>query len=154
MQNLISITVDTQLEKAIIEKINELKAMLPQGLITLTDAEKSVLPKMGDKSLGFVEKCLDAATSNPAVCPSFVDLEESRKDLDMFMFLNRVQRALAQVNGPINDSATLAGSEAYAASLSVYNLSKDAARRGVPGAKSIYADLSNRFPGRSKAVKE
>lgn len=44
-------------------------------------------------------------------------------------------------------SVMAAGSEAYVAALSIYNLVKDAARKNVPGAQTIYDDLKQRFPG-------
>ena len=40
-----------------------------------------------------------------------------------------------------------AGHEAYESALAFYNAVKVAARNNVPGAKVIYEDLSQRFPG-------
>jgi hypothetical protein len=154
MSNRISIVLTAEQEQAIIEKIGELAALLPDGLVTLADGEAESLPKLGDKSLGFVEKSLDAAVENPAVCPPFVDPEELRRDLDAYKKLNRLKRALERVVAPVSDSATLAGSEAYTASLSIYGMAKDGARRGVAGAKEISGNLSERFPGRAKAPKK
>jgi hypothetical protein len=49
----------------------------------------------------------------------------------------------------VDDMATIAGSEALSSILSYYNNVKDAAKKGVPGAKAIYDDLAKRFPGRT-----
>ncbi|MDR2938013.1 MAG: hypothetical protein LBU92_03635, partial [Prevotellaceae bacterium] len=154
MQNQISITIDAVQEQAIVDKVNELSAVLPAGLVTLGETELSALPKMGDKSLAFVEKCLDSATKNPGVCPPFVDLEELRRDLAAYHALNRLHRVLGQVAAPVASSATVAGSDAYTAALAIYSMAREAARRGVAGAKDIHTDLSARFPGRGKAAKE
>jgi len=49
---------------------------------------------------------------------------------------------------------TMAGSEAYIASLSFYNSAKDAAKRDIPGAKAVYEDLRLRFPQANGRKKE
>jgi hypothetical protein len=49
----------------------------------------------------------------------------------------------------IDDTMLLSGSEAYIAVLAFYNYLKGAAKMGVPGAKTIFEDLSTRFPGRT-----
>ncbi len=154
MQNQISLSIPVEQEQAILAKIEELKALLPTGLITLTEEEKHAMPKMGDKTVAFVEKCIDSAARNAAVLPSFVNLDELKKDFNSHQALNHIIRALNQVAAPLFDSALLAGSEAYTASLSIYNLAKDAGHRDVPGAKEIASELSARFPGRSKNVGE
>lgn len=41
------------------------------------------------------------------------------------------------------------GSEAYIASLTIYNTVKQATKLNVPGADAIYQDLRERFPGSS-----
>jgi len=43
----------------------------------------------------------------------------------------------------------LAGSEAYAAALVFYRAVRNAKVTNYPGSDTIYADLSERFPGRS-----
>ena len=53
----------------------------------------------------------------------------------------------------LDDTMTLSGSEAYGAVLTFYNYIKGAAKSNVPGAQTIFDDLSTRFPGRKvKAV--
>ena len=60
--------------------------------------------------------------------------------------LSRLQRQLAPLADNLSDSLALSGSEAYQAALIFYRNVKMAARAGVPNAKTIEADLSNRFP--------
>jgi hypothetical protein len=154
MQNRISLELTNEWEQNVIDKIAEIITLLPKGIVTLSAAETESLPKMGDKSLAFVEKAIDAAHENRAVCPVFIDVEEMSRDLDTYQRLNRIKRQLMQLLDPINDSAMLAGSEVYTAALAIYHTSADAARLGVPGAKSINAALATRFPGRSKNAKK
>ena len=52
----------------------------------------------------------------------------------------------------MNDTEQEAGAEAYNGILGFYNTVLDATSKGIPGARTIYDDLSQRFPGRKKAV--
>jgi hypothetical protein len=47
----------------------------------------------------------------------------------------------------VEDTIMVAGSEAYHAALAVYHNVQTAAKQDIPGAKAIYEDLKNRFPG-------
>jgi hypothetical protein len=151
MQNKISITIDAATEKAILDKIAELVALLPGGLITLTDEDRKGIALMGDKSIPFVDKALDIAAQNPMLCPPYVNLEEARRDFTAFRSLSSILRAIAPVVGRVKDSAQLCGSEAYTSGLSIYNSARDGEHRGVPGAKEAVHELSPRFPGRGAA---
>jgi hypothetical protein len=53
-----------------------------------------------------------------------------------------------QVADNIDDTAMVAGSEAYQASLVFYNAVKAASAQDIPGAKEVYNYLKARFPGR------
>lgn len=63
---------------------------------------------------------------------------------------------LARRNRPLceglEDTLSLAFTDLYLANLSFYASVKQAAKRGVAGADTIYNDLKVRFPGRSPAV--
>jgi len=48
----------------------------------------------------------------------------------------------------LDDTMLLCGSEAYIAVLAFYTYLQGAAKVNVPGAKTIYEDLSTRFPRR------
>jgi hypothetical protein len=56
-------------------------AALAPYLLPLTPAERHDLPKMGDKTLSFVEKAQDYAHQYPALCPSYLNIAEF--DVDM-----------------------------------------------------------------------
>jgi hypothetical protein len=46
----------------------------------------------------------------------------------------------------LSDTAMVAGSETYEASLAFYNNVKAAAAQDIPGAKAIHEDLKKRYP--------
>ncbi len=148
MNNKISITIDPQIEQEILNKIAELNSLLPQGLIVLTEDERKGMALMGDKSSPFVEKAIDIAGQNPVLLPSYVDLDEARKDFEAYKALNRILRALNPVTSKLKDSAQLCGNEALVVGLSIYNGAKDGQHRSIPGAREAVQELSPRFPGR------
>jgi hypothetical protein len=50
-------------------RINEAAALLAPHLLALTPAERHELPKMGEKTIAFVEKAHDFALKNPNLVP-------------------------------------------------------------------------------------
>jgi len=73
-------------------------------LIDLSGAERKALPKMGDKSRAFVSKALEVATQNPDFLPRSFDLEEMRKDVQLFEALYPLLLSLTQVQELVDDT--------------------------------------------------
>lgn len=143
----ISAALSEEQQTAIDENVKQLWAAMP-FLISLTDDEIRVLPKMGDKSVSFVEKSLDYAEGNAQFVPPYLSVPELRKDLELAKQLQPVFNAIAQLYHAMNSTYTAVGSEAMTASLTFYNSVRDASKRNIAGAPAIYDDLRKRFPGR------
>ena len=143
-------TVLTQVQT----KIDEAKTLLVPYMLALTPAERRELPKMGEKTIGFVEKAYDFARQNPNLVPPYLDLDAFGVDFSdahgLWTLLNSVQ----QLEETIDDTEMTAGSEAYQAALVFYKSVKMAAAQDIPGAKAIYEELKTRFPqgGRPRAA--
>jgi hypothetical protein len=150
MDNKISVTLANEAQTAILQAIATIEKNLP-FLINLTNEERQANPKMGDKSLAFVNKACEYAKQNPALVPVFLDIAEFEKDVAAANSLSNLLKPLAQLTEKLDDTTLQAGSEAYTAALIFYTAAKGAAKAGMPGIKSICDDLSTRFPGRSKA---
>lgn len=75
-------------------------------------------------------------------------------DFNDYQNLRPLVVMVEQLLHQIEDTMTMAGSEAYIASLSFYNSAKDAAKRDIPGAKAVYEDLRLRFPQANGRKKE
>ncbi|MGC3977088.1 MAG: hypothetical protein QM751_01950 [Paludibacteraceae bacterium] len=127
-------------------KINEAQALLAPYVTSLTPSERHDIPKMGEKSLSFVEKAYDFAKQNPALCPSYLNMEDFRVDFGDARGLWTILNTVRQLEENIDDTETLAGSEAYQAALLFYSSVKIAAAQNVPGAKAVYEELRLRFP--------
>jgi hypothetical protein len=144
--NRISAVVSPANVTAILTKLTEIGALLP-FLINLTKDERIQLPKLGPASLAFDEHCASYMASAPNLIPPFVDAAEVSKDRDLRLILANLLREAHKLCEKLDDTLLLVGSEVWMADLSFYQTVRQAARRDVPGADTIYDDLKERFPG-------
>ncbi|AEF83285.1 conserved hypothetical protein [Leadbettera azotonutricia ZAS-9] len=129
-------------QKAIDEALSSLKPYL----LALTPGERHGLPKMGQKTLSFVEKAHEYAKQNLNFVPPYLDMNEYDKDFADAHGLWGLANSIRQLEEGLDDTIMAAGSEAYKASLTIYRSAKDAAQQDIPGAKAIYEELTTRFP--------
>ena len=146
----ISATLTQADRAAVMDAIATIKDRLP-FLVDLSVEERKALPKIGDKSRAFVSKALEVAIQNPDFLPRSFDLDEMRKDVQLFEAIYPLVMALAQLQELMDDTYTLVGSEAYAAALQVYNYAK-ASGQGS-GLDAVVDELGQRFARKSKRVK-
>ncbi|HEY9640690.1 MAG TPA: hypothetical protein V6C57_09405 [Coleofasciculaceae cyanobacterium] len=139
---------------AVMLAIAAIKQQLP-FLIDLSAEDRKTLPKMGDKSRAFVSKALEVATQNPDFLPRSFDLEEMRKDVQLFEALYPLLLSLTQLQELVDDTCMAAGSEAYAAALAVYSYAKASGQVG--GLDGVVAEMGQRFarkPRKTKSLEE
>lgn len=129
---------------AIVAKLNELKALLP-FLINLTPEERQSLPKMGESKQPFVNKALYYGQNFPLIAPPFISLPELGKDRALALQLLQLLQLFRPFAQSVEDTQMAVGSEAYVASLSIYNSAGQAAKANVSGAGAIYDDLKSHF---------
>jgi len=151
-QNLVSFQIPEADMEAVKGAIATLKSKLLPNLKTLTPTERQELPKMGDKTTAFVQKTLEYCKSNPELCPQFLDAEALGVDVKAVEVIRSIYQPLLQMVDALDDTMTLSGSEAYAGALMYYNSVKFGAKTNIPGAGTIYDDLSSRFPGKPKGT--
>ncbi|SRR5579883_437421 len=146
----ISATLDANDRETVMTALATIKAKLP-FLIDLTADDRKAIPKMGDKSRAFVSKALEVATQNPDFLPRSFNLEELRKDVQLFEAMYPIVVALTQLQELVDDTCLAAGSEAYAAALQVYNYAK-ASGQGV-GLDAVVGEMGQRFARKPRKVK-
>lgn len=144
--NRISAEVTAANKAVIMTKLTEIKALLP-FLLNLTKDERIQLPKLGAASLEFDEQCASYMATAPNLVPPFVDVAEVAKDRTLRLVLADLFRETKKLCEQLDDTLLLVGSEVWMADISFYQTVKQAARRDVPGADTIYDDLKARFPG-------
>ncbi|MDR2691019.1 MAG: hypothetical protein LBB73_01770 [Dysgonamonadaceae bacterium] len=134
--------------------IDGLNTLLAPYLSPLTPKERHDLLKMGDKTLSFVEKARAYVHQYPQLCPSYLNVEAFDVDMTDATGMRNMHIAAKQLSDDIDDTIMRAGSSSYHAALVFYNAVKIAAVQDIPGAKEVYKDLRNRFPGIKHKLKE
>jgi len=150
-ENLISAEIPAAVMADITEKLNAVNTALANILLfNLTGQDRLELRKLGDKTMPFVEKAVEYASTNPTLVPSYLDLAEAKKDLKLTQDLSSILKQVSTLNRAVEDTLMVAGSEAYDAALVFYNSVKGASRVNVPGSEAVYNDLQKRFAVKPK----
>ena len=124
-----------------------LSGKLMPHLRSLTTQDRQELPKMGDKTIGFVQKAFEYGQRHGELAPSYLDFAALETDVKAVELLRELSMGLNPLNEALTDSLTLSGSEAYQGALLFYGNVRAAAKAKTPGAEAIYNDLASRFPG-------
>jgi hypothetical protein len=114
-------------------------------LIALTEEERDRLFGVNVNNKVFIEEALEEAQNNGSILPGYIQVAELEKDLTLFNQLGDLLSNLRNALQKMEDTQRLAGHEAYAVSLTIYQLYKSAAEAGIPGAASSYNRLKERF---------
>ena len=146
-QNKISIVLGPEDLTKVLEALTVVSDILKPYLITLTPAERLELPKMNDGTVPFVKKTLDYAVAYAGFVPAYINVSKLKNDFNIVEALAHILSPVEHLYRSINDTMTLSGSEAFVASLHLYNSIKQSARVKVPGAKAIAADLKKYVSG-------
>lgn len=147
--NQVSINIPPEVVDTVKGLYAQITAAMEPYLITLTNSQQAELPKLGEKSLPFVIKGSEYLSIPGTPTPPYLEVGELNADLRAYETIRQIRQAALPTIEMLDDTMLLCGSEAYVAVLAFYNYLKGAAKMGVPGAKTIYEDLSSRFPGRT-----
>lgn len=154
MENKVAFVLSDEEKTQVMDAVGVLTAVLEPKLTNLSADDKKELPKMGDKTVAFVEKSLEYAEQYPNYIPDFINVAEAKIDLQSVRALRQLFLPLERITNEIDSTITLAGSEAFSSSLSIYKVLKNAAVMGQAGASEATADLSSRFPGKKRTNAE
>lgn len=146
MDNRISFNLTDEEKTELGGAVNTLVNILEPKLKTLLPEERRELPKMGDKTVAFVEKALEFGQEYPQYMPAFIEVPEALIDFEAVKTMRNYFTQLERITNQLDDSMVLAGSEAYGSALSIYKVMKNAAAMGQPGAEEAVQELANRFP--------
>ncbi len=118
--NLISTSISSEDLNEILKAIEFINDKLPD-LVSLSEEELASLPKMRHNTIEFVCECLNYAEKNPEIVPDNVDIPEIKKDVELIKQILDILDPLMDLVKKLEDSALLAGSEAYLPSMAIYN---------------------------------
>ena len=149
-QNQISIVIPQAVIDTVTRNLQDCKTALAPYLQGLTNEERISLFKMGDKTVATVQKTKSYVDTNPEFVPSYMDRVEFLKDETVVTQLNPIANLARQITSDVDDTVMLSGSEALQEAMLYYGQVKEAASKGIPTAKPIYEDLSQRFSKRTR----
>lgn len=149
-QNQLSILIPTAIVEEVMLKLQECKTTLAPYLQGLTTEERKSLFKMGNKTVANVQKTKSYVDTNPEFVPGYMDKTEFLKDESVVSLLSPISNLALQLATDVDDTVMLAGSEALQAAMLYYGQVKEANSRGIPTARPIYEDLSQRFSKRTR----
>ena len=136
-----------------LDHLQKARTVLAPYLHPLTPDERQNIVKMGDKSVGFMQKLLDYAATSPAFVPPFISYDELKQDVGVAAALVPIEQLAAQLALDLNSTVLVAGAEGMGHALPVYKNIKFMADMKQPGAQTASDDLSSRVPGRGPAAK-
>jgi hypothetical protein len=145
-ENLHTQAVPTKVLSEAQRKIEETITLLSPYLIALTPEDMKEMPKMGEKTVGFVDKAYDYAKQNPELVPPYLKMADFTADYADAHNLRIIHSMITQLEQGIDGIEIAAGSEAYQTALVFYHSAKTAASQNIPGANAIYEELKKRFP--------
>ena len=146
--NQVSATLTDPNVTDILGHLTAIQALLP-FLISRPPGDNNVM--LGEKSVGFDEKCAAYMTSNPEFIPGYVVPAEVLKDRALRVQFNKFLPQLQLLAAKAQDTFDVVGNEMMLADLAYYNSTGDAAKRGKTSAGDIHDDLATRYPGRSSS---
>jgi len=152
--NLVSLNIPEADLAEIKGAINVLVTKLLPHLKTLSPEERQELPKMGMKTMGFVQKGVEHCQQNPELVPAYLNVEELINDFKAVELIRSMYQPLLQVTEGLADTMTLAGSEALSGVLIFYNAVRYGKKSKVQKAETVYNDLRARYPGRTPKDEE
>ncbi len=151
MQNEFQLLLPPAVAKKVDDFLQQAAAELRPYLTPRTPEQRQAMLKMADKTVAFVQKARGYAQANPAFVPAFLSLPDFNTDADALASLAPLHQLLEGLALDTDSTMMVAGSDAYAAALVLYNNIKFLAKNNQPGAQAAYDDLSQRFPGSTNA---
>jgi hypothetical protein len=126
---------------AIINKVNELKGLLPP-MPDLTPKERQRLSKLGTKSKGFTQIAIETAKTDPGVLPQSVSLDTLLAQDELMQDISLIQTHVSDVKAKLDDALYQIGNYVYGVSRVIYAVMKtDAAKAKLQEQKAAMKQL-------------
>lgn len=142
--NKISAEVAQEQETQAIQYVKDIKSLLP-FLIGLNSEDRVKMAKLSRGHVDMVDRSLIHASSIPQYLPSYVSLEEFKKDVELKNCLHRIAAEINSLAEKVNDTLLLVESEAYQAARLFYKSVKAAAKEGAEDAERISKEIAYHY---------
>lgn len=146
--NKISAAVPQDAENSVIQKVKEVRELLP-FLIDLPKDERLRMSRLSRRYVDFVDRGLLHAKAHPHYMPPFLSIDEFSKDVELKNCLHRILAEVDSLSERLRDTVLQVESEAYTSARVFYKSVKAAAKEGAEDAERIAKDLAYHYKKRS-----
>ncbi len=147
-----NVDIPDQVINDVMSKINDINNLMQPYYQTMSEQEKKHLIKIADESIPFAEQADGFLDTEPKFNPQFINIPETHKDFKNFQKLHPVVEKIQGMEKNFINTLISAGSDAMIQYLAYYNSATEATKRGIPGAKAVYEELSKRWKGRKRKI--
>jgi hypothetical protein len=125
--------------------LNDLKAILDDYSQHLRALDRKRLNGVGVRKLGFIERAYEIALENAEFLPHYLTIERFGTDIQYFMDFRSLTDLTAQIREKLWNITIQSSDIAYTDALEFYASVREAAKRRVDAAETIFTELSTFF---------
>jgi len=104
--------------------------------------DRKRLNGVGIKKLGFIERAYELALENSEFLPHYVTIDRFRNDLEYFMDFRSLTDLVAQIREKLWNITIQSADIAYTDALEFYSSVREASKRRVDSAETLYGELA------------
>jgi hypothetical protein len=134
--------------------LNDVKTTLDDYAQHLRSLDRKRLNGVGVKKLGFVERAYEIALENSEFLPHYITIERFGEDIQYFMDFRSLVDITEQVREKLWNITMQSSDIAYTDALEFYASVREAAKRRVDAAESIFHELARFFKSLGRKPEE
>ena len=127
------------------QQINDIHVKVGEFAIELHIDDKRELRTLGDRSLPFTEQAFLLAAQQKNLVPSYIDMDEFGKDLNLFKQSKELIKMLEVILERLKDTSIAAGADAFLTARKFYDSVKSAVKANIPGAAVAFDEMKKRY---------
>jgi hypothetical protein len=144
MSNKINVSMTDEAVRTVNDALNVIERNM-NFLRGLDKGESKSIQRIDNRRYAFVKKAIGFALAIPDLRPNYANLEEANTDLKLYEQLDTIEMRLGNLSRKVSDTRALAGSEAFATALHIYELAKIATKKGIAGVSAAYEEMKQFF---------
>jgi len=126
-------------------ELSELKDILDGYAQHLRSLDRKRLNGVGIKKLGFIERAYELALENGEFLPHYLTLDRFGEDIEYFMDFRSITDLVSQIREQLWNITIQSADIAYTDALEFYSSVREASKRRVDAAETLFAALSPFF---------
>jgi hypothetical protein len=134
--------------EVLMSNIIVMRMLMEYHTANIRSLDRSRLNGVGVKKQGFIERAYSQAEENELFMPQYLTLEKFREDFGYFNQLRQLFELIIQVRDLVWNLVIQAADVTYTDALEFYAAVREAAKRRIDGAQSIFNDLKSFFSSR------